>query len=103
MYTIKNNYYVSLKNEKNPKFIKNIGYEVLLSGKKLKFGASFTDNAWESYRKEEEEKNSTYVEKRAAMYPNVAEQLDMIYHDMAEGTDIWLKCIKNVKEIYPKK
>ena len=40
-----------------------------------------------------------YVEKRAAEYPSVIDQLDKIYHS---GIDEWKKVIKVTKDKYPK-
>ena len=41
----------------------------------------------------------TYVDKRAAAYPSIADQLDTIYH---EGIDAWKADIAAVKQEYPK-
>ena len=41
----------------------------------------------------------TYAELRAAAYPPITDQLDMIYH---EGIDAWKAVITAVKEEYPK-
>ena len=41
----------------------------------------------------------TYVDKRAAAYPSIADQLDTIYH---EGIDAWKAQIAAVKQEYPK-
>lgn len=41
----------------------------------------------------------TYAELRAAAYPNMADQLDMIFHD---GIDAWKATIAAVKAEYPK-
>ena len=40
-----------------------------------------------------------YAEKRAAAYPSIADQLDLIYH---EGIDAWKAQIAAVKQEYPK-
>ena len=40
----------------------------------------------------------SYAEKRKKEYPDIGEQLDMIYHDM----DAWRACIRQIKEKYPK-
>ena len=45
---------------------------------------------------------SAYKEKRAAEYKPLAEQLDMQYHDVQDGTETWLDHIKEVKAKYPK-
>ena len=39
-----------------------------------------------------------YQEERILKYPQIAEQLDMIYHDI----DKWKKTIKEIKELHPK-
>ena len=44
----------------------------------------------------------TYADLRAAEYPTLAEQLDMLYHDAVEGTAAWQDAITAVKEKYPK-
>ena len=40
-----------------------------------------------------------YIEKRAAEYPSVVDQLDDIYHN---GIDAWKATIKTTKDKYPK-
>lgn len=44
----------------------------------------------------------TYSELRAEAYAPLAEQLDMQYHDVQDGTETWLDHIKEVKAKYPK-
>lgn len=44
----------------------------------------------------------TYAEKRAAEYPSIAEQLDMMYWDRVNGTDVWAETVAAVKAQYPK-
>ena len=44
----------------------------------------------------------SYVEKRAAEYPAIGEQLDMIYWDKVNGTTVWQDTIAAIKEKYPK-
>lgn len=41
----------------------------------------------------------TYKEKRAAAYPSIADQLDLLYHG---GMDAWKAAITAVKEEFPK-
>ena len=41
----------------------------------------------------------SYINKRAAEYPNIVDQLDDIYHN---GLDGWKATIKAVKDKYPK-
>lgn len=43
-----------------------------------------------------------YAEKRAAEYPPLAEQLDMLYWDKVNGTNVWAETVANVKAKYPK-
>ena len=44
----------------------------------------------------------TYAEKRAAEYPLICEQLDMIYWDKINGTSNWVNKIGEIKAKYPK-
>lgn len=41
----------------------------------------------------------TYADKRAAEYPPIVDQLDLIYHG---GIDAWKSAIQTVKDKYPK-
>jgi hypothetical protein len=41
----------------------------------------------------------TYAEKRAAAYPSIVDQLDLLYHG---GMDAWKAAIETVKLEYPK-
>lgn len=43
-----------------------------------------------------------YKYKRQQEYKPLAEQLDMQYHDVQDGTETWLDHIKEVKAKYPK-
>ena len=45
---------------------------------------------------------STYIEKRLAKYPAIGEQLDMIYWDQINGTNLWQSTITEIKNKYPK-
>ena len=45
------------------------------------------------------ELNNDYSPKRAAEYPSVVDQLDLIYHS---GIDAWKAKIKETKDKYPK-
>ena len=44
----------------------------------------------------------SYAEKRAAEYPPIPEQLDMIYWDKVNGTQVWQNKIAEIKAKYPK-
>lgn len=43
-----------------------------------------------------------YKEQRAAEYPPMADQLDMLYHDKVNGTNTWQEAITAVKDKIPK-
>lgn len=45
---------------------------------------------------------NAYRQQRAEAYAPYAEQLDMQYHDVQDGTETWLDHIKEVKDKYPK-
>ena len=45
---------------------------------------------------------NAYKQQRAEAYAPLAEQLDMQYHDVQDGTETWLDHIKEVKAKYPK-
>lgn len=44
----------------------------------------------------------TYQDLRRQAYPDIAEQLDMIYWDKINGTTIWIDTITAIKNKYPK-
>ena len=44
----------------------------------------------------------SYVELRMAAYPAIGEQLDMIYWDKVNGTNLWQSTISEIKARYPK-
>lgn len=46
---------------------------------------------------------TSYIEKRLAEYPPLGEQLDMIYWDKVNGTNLWQEKITEIKTKYPKK
>lgn len=54
----------------------------------------------------EVEAEITYAENRAAAYPKIEEQLDKLYHDIANGTLTqsggFFTAIKTVKDAHPK-
>ena len=54
------------------------------------------------YIKESESHNAVAINNRKKEYPPLAEQLDMIYHDLEDGTNNWQTLIKSIKEKYPK-
>lgn len=54
------------------------------------------------YIKESESHNAVAINNRLKEYPPLVEQLDMIYHDLEDGTNNWQTLIKSIKEKYPK-
>lgn len=47
-------------------------------------------------------KEPDYHDKRRAVYPDIGEQLDMIYWDKINQTNIWADTISKIKANYPK-
>ena len=45
---------------------------------------------------------SRYTELRKREYPDLGEQLDMLYRDMTNGTTSWIDLISSIKSKYPK-
>lgn len=58
----------------------------------------------ENFRIQEELYESTqgYKDKRKLEYPDMQDQLDMLYHDLKNGTTIWRDLIDSIKKKYPK-
>lgn len=48
------------------------------------------------------EPEKPYTEKRMAEYPAISEQLDMLYWDKVNGTNLWQEKITEIKNKYPK-
>ena len=44
----------------------------------------------------------SYIEKRLQEYPAISEQLDMIYWDKVNNTNLWQQKIAEIKAKYPK-
>ena len=44
----------------------------------------------------------SYIEKRLAEYPPISDQLDMIYWDKVNSTNLWQEKIAEIKAKYPK-
>lgn len=49
-----------------------------------------------------QEPEKTYIEKRLAEYPSLSDQLDMIYWDKVNSTNLWQDKITEIKAKYPK-
>jgi len=43
-----------------------------------------------------------YQRDRSAEYPAIQDQLDMIFHDLEDGTKLWQQKIRSIKTKYPK-
>tara|TARA_R110002096_G_scaffold88808_2_gene202743 strand:- start:884 stop:1123 length:240 start_codon:yes stop_codon:yes gene_type:complete len=56
----------------------------------------------ESERNLKAAKKIVYKIKRKNEYPLLHDQLDMIYHDKMDGTNLWVELISGVKAKYPK-
>ena len=50
----------------------------------------------------DEGKQADWLERRVASYPSVGDQLDMIYHDAVDGTNVWETTIAAAKAATPK-
>ena len=48
------------------------------------------------------ENATAYIHARKNDYPNIQEQLDMMYHDQVDGTTTWKDAIAQVKADNPK-
>ncbi len=48
------------------------------------------------------EPEKSYVEKRLAEYPTIPDQLDMIFWDKVNNTNVWQTKIAEIKAKYPK-
>lgn len=48
------------------------------------------------------EPQKSYIEKRQEAYPKIEDQLDMIYWDKINNTNLWQSKIAEIKEKYPK-
>ena len=46
--------------------------------------------------------NVAYIDRRASEYKSIAEQLDMLYWDKVNNTNLWQEHINAVKTKYPK-
>ena len=55
-----------------------------------------TEQEWKT------QKAPTYTERRRAAYPALSDQLDLIYWDKVNGTNVWQETIAEIKAKYPK-
>lgn len=65
-------------------------------------GPTETEFETEYQRVLTEYNNKQYQRDRAAAYPSIEDQLDMLYHDKVDGTDTWRDAITAVKNSNPK-
>ncbi len=49
-----------------------------------------------------QQKKDKYKDKRRVAYPNIIDQLEMIYNDKKNGTNTFVEAIDGVKIIFPK-
>jgi hypothetical protein len=61
------------------------------------------DGSWYLMGFAPDEPEKSYIEKRQAEYPCIEEQLDMIYWDKVNNTNLWQEKITEIKAKYPKK
>ncbi len=64
--------------------------------------AAFLKQWAEEDRKTADINKLEYQRLRRKAYPTIEEQLDMIYKDKINGTDLWSTTITSVKNLYPK-
>lgn len=62
-------------------------------------GWVFKEGTWEKPFVDNE---LSYDTLRALAYPNISDQLDMIYWDKVNGTNQWQQAITTIKATYPK-
>ncbi len=65
----------------------------------------FNGNDWEYQEikiEEPEPYEPTYADLRLAEYPTIGDQLDMIYWDKINNTNVWVEKISEIKAKYPK-
>ena len=60
------------------------------------------DGNWYLEGEAPSEPEKSYIEKRLAEYPRLSDQLDMIYWDRVNGTNLWQDKITEIKTKYPK-
>ena len=79
----------------NAKFYKSIGMIEMDVEKSY-------NNTWYLKGFSPSEPEKTYIKKRLAEYPPISDQLDMIYWDKVNGTNVWQDMITAIKNKYPK-
>lgn len=56
----------------------------------------------ESLAWEQKQLESEWLRNRLKAYPSIGDQLDMIYWDKVNGTNIWVDLITSIKNQFPK-
>lgn len=79
----------------NTDFYKSIGMVILDVEKAY-------DEQWYLVGRAPQAPEPTYQELRRAAYPEIGEQLDMIYWDKVNDTNMWQEKISEIKAKYPK-
>ncbi len=77
-----------------------MGVEVIISDdEEAKIRASWAE---EAQKRRERLAQFGYIDARKKLYPSLPDQLDMIYHDLIEGTSTWKDLITQIKIDNPK-
>ena len=77
----------------------SMGWTIVRNASELE--TAYDGSLWEKGYAPEKPAPS-YTELRAAAYPSISDQLDMIYWDKVNGTDVWQSKIAEIKTKYPK-
>lgn len=98
------------ESEFNAKFKKVVGQDAagtaILSDDPSGFGITWKEVSDQMKIEEQKFSDMEYARKRAAEYPDLAEQFDLLFHDMTSGkgdkTGEWYKAVNKVKTDNPK-
>jgi len=92
------------QNEKWEIVVKLVGGDITTNDMENISSYSFNDGQTPPTEEEVEAafKAWEYRGKRQLEYPNIADQLDMQYHDQLDGTTTWEDAINAIKTKYPK-
>lgn len=75
----------------------------IVNGKNIALGQAEIDIILEERELNRlEVENNMYITRRKYNYPSIAQQLDLLYHDKVNNTDVWYDTVKAVKDAYPK-
>ena len=98
------------ESEFNAKFKKVVGQDAagtaILSDDPSGFGITWKEVSDQMKIEEQKFSDMEYARKRASEYPDLAEQFDLLFHDMTSGkgdkTGEWYKAVNKVKTDNPK-